>query len=73
MAKPPDSVFAEILNLALESEVGLGIETDDRRFLVAELHRVRKKLGFTDLIIISPPNPEEVWVCQKNQDLPSSK
>jgi len=67
----PKEIFKEILYQALECEVGLAIETDDRRFLVRNLWNVRKELAdpnLDKLIILQPANEGEVWVAHKDAD-----
>ena len=65
-------IFIALWNRALEEEVGIAVETDDRRWLSRCLYEARQAEGdpaLQALIIMMPAKCNEVWICQKNQSL----
>lgn len=56
---------------ALETEIGIGIRTDDRRALQTALYRARDEHNDPDLqrLIMFMPNNDEVWLCKKEVEL----
>lgn len=72
MKKPDRRIYLPLLERALESEVGLGVATNDPIRLRQELSELRKESSpqFDALITFIPEGNTEVFICQKNQELP---
>lgn len=70
-----DTVAIEAhLRLALEQEIGVGVEASSREHYRNMLYEVRKKLAvnepeFNGLIIFVPANSKEVFICKKQVEL----
>lgn len=70
MAKRPDEInLLDLWLLALKSEVGIYIRTNDRRLLQAQLYRVRQNEGtaeMQDISIVYPAGVEELWLVKRS-------
>lgn len=66
-----DEIAAEILNRALEEEIGVAIEVTEQRLFANQLYRVRDAIAdpkHQALIIFQPANGE-VWLVKKATEL----
>lgn len=56
---------------ALQAEIGIGIRTDDRRYLQSELYKARAASGDPELekLVMMMPNNNEVWLCKRAVEL----
>jgi hypothetical protein len=72
MPQIDDQIFAELLYRALEAERGIAVETNDVTFLKQNIWRVKGDLGdprLDALMVVHAPVENEVWICQRDQDL----
>jgi hypothetical protein len=72
MSQIPDQTFAELLYRALETERGIAVTTNDALYLKTNIWRVKGELGdprLDALIVVHAPIEDEVWICQRDQDL----
>lgn len=68
MSEPVD--YTTLWYAALESECGIAIPTEDIKLLRADLYKARELAGDPELdnvIMVTPANGKEVWLCRKEQ------
>lgn len=56
---------------ALNQELGLAVEVDDRKLLQQQLYRYRQENGdgrFDDLVILMPEGKEELYIAKRPKD-----
>jgi hypothetical protein len=71
MPKPNPYVYLPLLERALESPVGISIETNNPKALRQELLAIkREKVEFENLITFLPEGLNEVFICHKSVELP---
>lgn len=67
-----DETMLRLWYQALECEIGLAIPVDDVRWWARNMHRVRQEARDPELdrlILVSPPQIEELWLCKKQTNL----
>lgn len=62
-------LLTELIQRALDEEMGLIIKTNNQTRLVQELTAAKKALGATELIVARPSSPEEVFLVKKSVEL----
>ena len=65
----PMDPLCDLWQAALDSEIGICIETDDRGLLRQHLYRARALSNnpkFEDVSMILPEKEDEIWLVRKN-------
>jgi len=68
-------MLIELWQAAVEAEVGIAIETDNRQLLRQHLYRARAEAEnpeFDDIVMILPDNETEIWLVHKDADSPGA-
>lgn len=66
------SPYLALWHRALEADIGVGVKTDDRRWLQNVLYEARKEANdprLEGLVVMIPPDTTEVWICHKTAEL----
>jgi DNA-binding phage protein len=66
-------MLVELWQVALNSEFGIAIATDNRPLLRQHLYRARAEANnpeFDQLVMIMPENEGELWLVHKDADSP---
>ena len=73
--KPSPEALRPLWDRALEAEIGIGIKTNNAKFLRLELLAARKSYkshAYDELITFVPEGLDEVFIAHKSVELPDA-
>jgi hypothetical protein len=68
-------MLIELWQAAVDAEVGIAVETDNRQLLRQHLYRARVEAQnpeYDDIVMILPDNGSEIWLVHKDADSPGT-
>lgn len=71
--KPTPRVYLPLLDRALESEIGITVETNEPKLLRHEILAAKRDADdprYDELITFLPADRNEVFICRKSAELP---